>query len=63
MPTVSYRPAHGFRTVLVLLFTILCVAQADAQRVNHLPNGSVEDGSFPDGPFRWTRQVFDRVAR
>ena len=58
MPTASHRAARAFCIVTVLIVSILSTARAEAQRINLLPNGSLEDGSFPAGPSGWTRQLF-----
>ncbi|MEO8256723.1 MAG: HYR domain-containing protein [Acidobacteriota bacterium] len=59
MGTLSCRAVRIFCAACAFSFPVLFAVEARAQRVNLLPNGSVEDGSFAGGPFGWTRQVFD----
>ena len=56
------RLSRGLYTLLAFTMVIGYPAQASAQRDNLLPNGSVEDGVYPDGPFGWKRQAFGPEA-
>lgn len=56
------RLSRGLYTLLAFTMVIGYAAQASAQRDNLLPNGSVEDGVYPDGPFGWKRQAFGPEA-